>query len=715
MDRTAAVTPVPEPRAPGAAREQRTASAETAKSPGSPAQEAPGGQLVVGAIPGQPPGFQPRPDLMTRLNRADHAVSVLIGDQGTGKTELAAAYARAKLAGGWRLVAWVNAGDTGSLLGDLAAVADAAGLSDASVRDAADAGRAVRRWLEADGDRRLLVFDNAGDPDALRPFIPASGVARVLITSTEPSLADLGTSVRTAVFTADEALAVLSGRTDLSDDTAASAVAAELGYLPLALATAAGVIAGRRLGHEAYLERLRALSAGEHPARGEGQPGPSGVAEAVLLALDEARASGQAGVCAGVTEMIAVLSAAGVRRDLLHVAGQAGALASRQRVGTDVVDAAVERLSDLSLVTVSLDGRTVVMHDLVRQVVRETLERQERLTAVCRAAAAVLEAHAGTLAGSQDRRSVRDFPRQVMALLDNTPLSVAEADAELARAFFRLRFLALYHLIELGDSAQAIAVGKPLAADLEWVLGPDHPDTLNALNSLAAAYLAAGRAAEAVALFEQTLAGRERLLGADHPDTLNSRNNLATAYQGTGRVAEAVPLFEQTLAARQRLLGVNHRNTVNTRGSLAAAYRDAGRTVEAIPLFEQTLAARERLLGLDHPDTLRSRNNLANAYRETGRIPEAIPVVEQILASRERLLGADHPRTLGARNNLAIAYRDVGRIAEAVELFERNLAVCERLLGADHPRTLSTRDSLAACRDAVRAAKAAAGEVSEQA
>ena len=55
------------------------------------------------------------------------------------------------------------------------------------------------------------------------------------------------------------------------------------------------------------------------------------------------------------------------------------------------------------------------------------------------------------------------------------------------------------------------------------MLGPDHPDTLNARNSLAAAYQAAGRVAEAIPLFEQTLVGRERLLGPDHPDTLTSR------------------------------------------------------------------------------------------------------------------------------------------------------------------------------------------------
>ena len=69
-----------------------------------------------------------------------------------GATQLAAVYARAKLAEGWRLVAWVNAADTGSLQAGLAAVADATGLADDdSGQDIADAGQAVRQLA---GDRR---------------------------------------------------------------------------------------------------------------------------------------------------------------------------------------------------------------------------------------------------------------------------------------------------------------------------------------------------------------------------------------------------------------------------------------------------------------------------------------------------------------------------------------------------------------------------------
>ena len=560
----------------------------------------------MGNIPQQPPGFLPRPSLLAQLNRADRGVSLVTGTPGVGKTQLAAAYARAKLEGGWRLVAWVNAQDSGSLQAGLAAVADAAGLSDGgSGRDPADAGRLVRHRLEADGHRCLLVFDHAKDPDVLRPFIPVGGAARVLIISTRPSTADLGTSIPVDVFSADEALALLDGRTGLADEEGAAAVAAELGYLPLALAQAAAVIAGQHLGYRRYLDRLRALPIEEYLTGEDRQPYPRGVAEAVLLSLDAVQAADQSGVCTQVMEIMAVLPGSGVRRELLHAAGQAGVLAKRRRgsrVSAELVDQALARLVERSLLTVSLDGQTVIAHRLVMQVVRDWLARQDRLVAVYRAAASALDTRAAALAGSQDRAAIRDILVQVTALRENVAGSAAEADDELAKTLLSLRFWALYDLNELGDSAsQAIAVGKSLVADSERVLGSDHPDTLTAQNNLAVAYQEAGRPAEAIPLFERTLAALERLLGPDHPDAVTTRNNLAVAYRDAGRPAEAIPLIERTLAALERLLGPDHPDVVTTRNNLAVAYREAGRAAEAIPLFERTLAALERLLGPDTP------------------------------------------------------------------------------------------------------------------
>ena len=489
----------------------------------------------MGDIPAQRHGFQPRPALLAQLNRVGQGPAVVLtGTRGAGKTQLAAAYARAKLAGGWRLIAWVSARGSESLLTGLTAVAEATALSDGgSGQGGADAGRALRQWLEADGSRCLLVFDDAEDPGLLRPFVPAAGAARVLITGAREPVAELGTSVPVDVFSPEEALAFLDGRTGLADEAGASAVAAELGYLPLALDQAAAVIAGQHLGYAAYLAKLRALPVEDYLVPnedGEEQPYPPGVAEAVLLSLEAARAADPVGVSAAVMEVMAMLSPAAVRRDLLRAAGQAGALlGGGRRVAASMVDQALERLSERSLLGFSLDGQAVSVHDLVSQVVRGGLARRGRLANACQAAVS-----------------------------------------------------ALHHLVELGDSMpQAIVLGEPLIADLERMLGPDHPDTMNARNSLSVAYHAAGRTAEAIPLVRQILAARERLLGTDHPSTLASRNNLASAYRAVGRPGEAIPLFEQNVAACERLLGADHPRTQASRHRLDLARQESAQAGNA--------------------------------------------------------------------------------------------------------------------------------------
>jgi tetratricopeptide (TPR) repeat protein len=238
-----------------------------------------------------------------------------------------------------------------------------------------------------------------------------------------------------------------------------------------------------------------------------------------------------------------------------------------------VVDEALGRLAGSSLLTFSTGGATVTAHRLVMRVIRERLTRQDRLAATCQAAAAALQARAGSLEQAwQDRPARRDLVEQILAVHEHAAAFSGEDGSDLTQAFLLLRGWAVWFLNDLGDStAQAIAVGEPLLADRERVLGPDHPDTLTSRNNLAGAYQDAGRAAEAIGLHERTLADLERVLGPDHPDTLQSRNNLATAYQDAGRAAEAIALHERTLADYERVLGPDHPSTLASRDNLAAA------------------------------------------------------------------------------------------------------------------------------------------------
>ena len=383
-------------------------------------------------------------------------------------------------------------------------------------------------------------------------------------------------------------MAFLDERTGLADESGAAEVAAELGCLPLALAHAAAVIAGQQLEYAAYLAKLRALRAG-HLVRGRDghdgddgpeQPGPQGAAEAVLLSLEAAYAADRLGVCTGVMEFMALLSPAAVRRDLLQNAGQAGTLLGRgRRVAPLLVDRALQRLNEQSLLGFSRDGEAVSVHALVARVVRDEMVQRGRLVTGCQAAAATLEASAEALASRSDHLALPETLSQVTALLQQAHRPAADVSGPLAGTAIQLRLLALHLLIEPGgDPAEAITVGEPLAGDLERLVGPGHPDTIRAQRDLASAYREADRMTEAVGLLERALAAEERLLGARHPSTLASRNNLGSAYRATGRPGEAIPLFELNAAACEELLGADHPKTVASRHSLDLARQEAAAT-----------------------------------------------------------------------------------------------------------------------------------------
>ena len=95
---------------------------------------------------------------------------------------------------------------------------------------------------------------------------------------------------------------------------------------------------------------------------------------------------------------------------MLYAAGEMGSLANGlRRVAAGRVDQALTGLAEQALLTVTVDGQSVIMHRLVARIVREELARRGRLARVCRATASALEAYARELAGQRDRAAVSEI------------------------------------------------------------------------------------------------------------------------------------------------------------------------------------------------------------------------------------------------------------------------------------------------------------------
>jgi tetratricopeptide (TPR) repeat protein len=200
--------------------------------------------------------------------------------------------------------------------------------------------------------------------------------------------------------------------------------------------------------------------------------------------------------------------------------------------------------------------------------------------------------------------------------------------------------------------------------------GPEHPDTLGAMNNLAASYWTVGRRDEALKMGDEVLRLYRKVSGPEHTDTIGAMNNLATFCFDVGSKEEALKLREELLPLSRNVNGPDHPVTLGAMFNLAISYFEAGRKSEALKLTEEVLPLQQKVLGNEHPDTLKSMGNLATFYLEAGRREEGLKLEEEVLPLSLKVYGPDRAESLFAIEKLAISYGQAGRAEEALRLLE---------------------------------------------
>ncbi|MFC7105474.1 FxSxx-COOH system tetratricopeptide repeat protein [Nonomuraea rubra] len=215
-------------------------------------------------LPPRPPRLLGRDEMVAELRarlaggRSQPCVVAVHGLGGVGKTSLALEYAHRHLHD-YQLVWQLPAADPAVLSAAFARLAALLGLRDTV--DAADPVDQVHAALAARTEPWLLIFDNAPEADALRPFLPPAGPGHVLITSRSGSW-PREQGLELPVLEPEPAVALVLARSGQDDAAAASAVVAELGALPLALEQAAAFMSETGLALGEYLDLLHDQRAG---------------------------------------------------------------------------------------------------------------------------------------------------------------------------------------------------------------------------------------------------------------------------------------------------------------------------------------------------------------------------------------------------------------------------------------------------------------------
>jgi hypothetical protein len=578
------------------------------------------------------------------------APPVVYGLGGSGKSTLALRYAH-RNRDRYNPIWWIPADSPVSVTQGLAELAAHLNpYEDLTAKTSAEAAAWAVGWLQAH-DGWLLVFDDADSPHSIESVLGTLAVGRHLITSRRATgWHRVARPLPLALLPPDAALDLLVRIINPGDDSDRAVferLAAELGYLPLALEQAAAYIQQAAMPPAAYLDRLR-----RYPARmfaASASPDAGGESDrqrtiARIWQLSLEAIAGQQPLAAEILLTLAWFAPDPIPRDLAY----------QLHEDPVTVDDALALLNAYSVIT--LTPQSVTIHRLVQAVARipDPADHHRTPDAVSQAR----DRAARLLLDSLPENplfNVDSWPRWRELLPHALALTSHISPDQDTPATARILLAASAFLQGDGHYDQAVISAQRAVDACRRIQGPDALDTLIARSFLASAYRAAGDLAAAAPLHQRNLADSERALGEDHPETLTARANLAYLYALQHDEARALQLHERNLTDYERIHGPDHPHTLNARANLASSYRATGNLARAIELHQQTVTDYARVYGPDHSETITARSNLAYAYQLAGDLDRALPLHRQVLADRERLYGPGHHYTEIARQLLTNA------------------------------------------------------------
>ncbi|MGH1342542.1 MAG: tetratricopeptide repeat protein [Nannocystales bacterium] len=224
--------------------------------------------------------------------------------------------------------------------------------------------------------------------------------------------------------------------------------------------------------------------------------------------------------------------------------------------------------------------------------------------------------------------------------------------------------------------------------ELHQAFEPDGPEALSPLNNLAALEMDVDDYGAAEARSRELFREIERRYGPEHPDYVPTLGTLAAALAAQNKLDEAASSVETALTMGEAWFGRDSPRLDSPRAVLAGILKRKGDLEGSKALYEQLIETWTRTRGPNDPNVSLVHNNLATTLTQMERGEEAlahhIRALEILQVSRDDT----HRSVVQGNSAVGTDYMNLGRCDDALRYFEAAAASVDSLAATDVLRSV---------------------------
>lgn len=220
----------------------------------------------------------------------------------------------------------------------------------------------------------------------------------------------------------------------------------------------------------------------------------------------------------------------------------------------------------------------------------------------------------------------------------------------------------------------------------KFILGENHPDSIDRQVVIASAYRQIGNNEKASQILKQV----ENLFlshfrNTNHPIIARAFQEMSHVWRRKGNLKEAERYIDESINIKKNIYEEKHPSIAESLQTKAKLQIQLWQYESAKLTMKSSLSIRIAKYGDKHPEVANALNELGCIYIATGEYLEALKKQIEAYKIKRKYFGTSHPELGKIHMDIGIAYRNLGKFHQAMKCLELANKINRRLLGTSHP------------------------------